>query len=133
MPQHPTAKTARKRILVVDDNPSDTQLVKQYLEQTDDYLVLEINVASTALAAAVAFKPHLILLDLLMPGMDGGTIAAGLRVNAELQAVPIVFLTALVTKQEIAAGGGRGGQIPFLAKPIILPELRACLRHHLGG
>jgi DNA-binding response OmpR family regulator len=50
-----------------------------------------------------------------------------------LKAVPIVFLTAAVTKGEVKAGGGQVGGQSFLAKPVVLTEVVACLRHHLGG
>ena len=126
-------KTGKKRILIVDDKVSDTLLVKQCLEQTNDYVVREENNASMALAAAEEFRPHLILLDVRMPGVDGGELAACFQAHPKLRDVPIVFLTALVTKNEIAAGAGRVGKFPMLAKPIILSELVACLKQHLGG
>jgi CheY-like chemotaxis protein len=124
--------TEKKRILVVDDKASDTRLVKLCLEQTNDYVVREENDAKNAVATAEQFRPHLILLDVRMPGLDGGDLAANLRANPQLHAVPIIFLTSLVTKSEIAAGSGRVGSYPLLAKPIILPELVACLKQHLG-
>ena len=74
-----------------------------------------------------------IVSDWLMPGMDGGELAACLQSSPRLKGVPIVFLTALVTKKEVAAGDGLVGRFPILAKPIILPELAACLKKHLGG
>ena len=127
----PPVKTEKKRILIVDDKPSDTLLVKLCLEQTNDYVVREENNARMAIAAAEKFRPHLILLDVRMPGMDGGELAANIQANPKLTAVPIVFLTSLVTKSEMAAGGGRGGKHPILAKPIVLSELIACLKQHL--
>ena len=128
-----TMKTEKKRILVVDDRASNTRLLKLHLERTNDYVVREENDANAALSAATEFEPHLILLDVMMPGMDGGALAACFQANAKLKAVPIVFLTAAVTKGEITAGGGRLGGFPFLAKPVVLPEVVACLKHHLGG
>jgi len=123
----------KKRILVVDDRTSDSQLVKLYLEQTNNYVVREENDAHAALAAASEFQPQLILLDVMMPGMDGGALAACFQANPELKDVPIVFLTALITKEEAQAGGGLVGKFPFLAKPIMLTELVACVDQHLGG
>ena len=120
-----------KRILIVDDKASDSQLVKLCLEQTKDYVVREENDARKAMATAELFRPHLILLDVRMPGMDGGELAAGFQANPKLQAVPIVFLTSLVTKSEIAAGSGRVGKYPILAKPIVLRELVACVKQIL--
>ena len=128
-----TMKIEKKRILVVDDRASNTRLVKLYLEQTNDYVVRAENDAKAALSAAEEFEPHLILLDVMMPGMDGGELAACFQANSKLKAVPIVFLTAAVTKREVEAGGGRLGGFPFLPKPVVLPEMLACLKHHLGG
>ena len=128
-----TMKTEKKRILVVDDQASNTRLVKLYLEQTKDYMVREENHAQAALSAAEEFQPHLILLDVMMPGMDGGEVAAYFQANPKLKAVPIVFLTAAVTKQEVEAGAGQRGGCSFLAKPVVLSELAACLKQHLGG
>ena len=68
-----------------------------------------------------------------MPGMNGGELAARFEANPKLKAVPIVFLTSVVTKEEIGLCGGRIGKYPFLAKPIVLTEVAACLKQHLGG
>lgn len=125
--------TEKKRILVVDDQAQNTQLLKRYLEQSIDYVVREENDAERALAAAEEFQPHLILLDLMMPGMDGGELAACFQASPKLKAVPIVFLTAAITKKEVDAGDGRIGGFPFLAKPVMLTEVAACVKHHLGG
>ncbi len=128
-----TMKSEKKRILVVDDRASNTKLMKLSLEQTNDYVVREENDARAALSTAEEFQPHLILLDVMMPGMDGGELAARFQRNPQLKAVPIVFLTAAVTKGEVAASGGLRGGFPFLAKPVVLSEVVACLKHHLGG
>jgi DNA-binding response OmpR family regulator len=126
-------KTEKKRILVVDDQASDTQLVKLYLEGTNDYVVREENDAEVALSTAKEFQPHLILLDVMMPGMNGVVLAACFQANPKLKLVPIVFLTCVVTKEEVDLCGGRIGSYPFLAKPIVLTEVVACLKHHLSG
>ena len=128
-----TMKTEKKRILAVDDRVSDTRLVKLYLERTNNYVVREINDAKTALPAAEEFQPHLILLDVMMPGIDGGELAACFQANPKLKAVPIVFLTGVVTKGEVEALGGRSGGSSFLAKPVVLSKLLTCLKQHLGG
>ena len=124
---------APKRILVVDDKASDSRLIKLFLERDDDYVVREVNDAQAALSAAEDFEPDLILLDLMMPGMGGTELAGCLEASPKLKAVPIVFLTAAITKEQVAAVGGRIGKFPFLAKPIVLPEVDACLKQILGG
>jgi CheY-like chemotaxis protein len=120
-----------RRILVVDDKASDTQLVKLSLERTKEYIVKEENDAKAAIAAAEAFQPHLILLDVMMPDIDGGELAAVFQAHPILKAIPIVFLTAAVTHKEVDAGRGLVGGRPFLAKPIVLTELIACLDQQL--
>ena len=117
---------------MVDDQPRNTRLLKLYLEQTNDYVVREENDPKAALSAAEEFQPHLILLDVMMPGMDGGELAARIQASPILKGVPIVFLTAAVTKGEVEAHGGQLGGFPFLAKPVVLSEVLACLKHHLG-
>jgi CheY-like chemotaxis protein len=123
----------KKRILIVDDLPAHTRLVKSCLEQTNDYLVREENNALAALGAAEEFEPDLILLDLMMPKMDGFDLADCFRASPKLNAVPIVFLTATLSKREAEAGRGYIGSIPCLAKPIVLSELVDCLKLHLDA
>jgi DNA-binding response OmpR family regulator len=121
----------KKRILVVDDLASDTRLLKRRLEECGDFEVREQNDPKVAVIAAEEFKPDLILLDLVMPTMDGRHLAACLEASPILKGVPIVFLTARITKEEVDAVGGRIGGFPFLAKPIAVSELIACVKHHL--
>ena len=121
----------KKRILVVDDLASDTRLLKRFLEGTNKYVVREENDAVAALSGAEEFQPHLILLDILMPDMNGAELASRLRANPKLQAVPIVFLTAKVSKEEMLLCGGRIGKFVVLAKPIVLPEIADCLEQLL--
>jgi two-component system, OmpR family, response regulator len=123
----------KKRILAVDDEVSFTRLLKLNLEQTGAYDVHVENVAGQALPAARRFKPDLILLDVMMPDMDGGTLAAALRGLPALERVPIIFLTAAVKKKEVQAGHGQIGGFPFIAKPVDLAELIECLKAHLAG
>ena len=126
-------KTEKKRILVVDDEAQNTRLLKLYLERTNDYAVREENDANAALSAAEEFKPDLILLDVMMPDIDGGELAARFQASTKLKTVPTVFLTAAVTKEEVEAGGGLVGGAPFLAKPVVLSEVLDCLKQHLPG
>jgi CheY-like chemotaxis protein len=121
-----------KRILVVDDEPSLTRMIKFNLEQHGEYEVQEVNVATQVLGEARRFQPELVLLDVMMPGMDGGAVAAQLQEDPGLKKVPIVFLTAAAKKVEVASRGGLIGGLPFLAKPLDLKDLLHCLRKHLG-
>jgi len=105
-----SAMEEKRRILIVDNDRNSIHVVKILLERTGRYLVLEENDAD------------LILLDIVMPGTDGGEIAAQIQGDPELHRTPIIFLTALVTKAEAKTGLRIQGH-PFLAKPINIPEL----------
>ncbi|MBI2884830.1 MAG: response regulator [Candidatus Omnitrophica bacterium] len=119
----------KKRVLLVDDERSLTQILRYALESTGTYEVRALNRAASALAAARDFHPDVILLDVMMPDLDGGTLASQLEHDADLHRVPIVFLTAIASRGEVAANHGTIGGRMFLAKPIDLQELLACLEH----
>jgi CheY-like chemotaxis protein len=128
-----STNSEKKRILVVDDEPSITRLLKLNLEQTGEYEVRTENDAKAALGTAEEFVPDLVLLDVMMPGMDGGELASRFQAHPMFSKVPIVFLTAAATKTEVYNRGGRVGGLPFLAKPVELAEVLACLKRQLGG
>lgn len=123
--------SSRKRILVVDDRRTDSQLVKLYLERTNEYIVREENDPMMALTSAEEFHPDLIFLDVMMPGVDGGELAASFQSSETLKAVPVVFLTSAVTQDEVDAGRGLVGGRPYLAKPLVLVDMIACIERHL--
>ena len=134
MIHHPAATrpVEKARILIVDDRLADTKLLKQYLEHTNEYVVRTENDATAAISAAEEFQPDLILLDVMMPVISGGDLAAILKDHPDLHSVPIVFLTAAVTKGEVDACSGEIGGYPFLAKPVVLTDVAACVKHQLG-
>jgi CheY-like chemotaxis protein len=112
----------KRRILIVDDDPDSTHLVKILLEKTGNYVVLEENDADQAHQSARNFRPDAILLDIMMPKTDGGEVAAQIEADPELRNRPIIFLTALVTEPETKAGLRIEGH-RSLAKPINIPQL----------
>jgi CheY-like chemotaxis protein len=111
-----------RRILVVDDEAGLTRMLKLNLESSGDYEVREVNDGRQALAVAREFLPHLVLLDVVMPDIDGGDVAAQLNADPTLNSVPIVFLTAIVGEKEANQSSDIGGY-PFLAKPVSLVRL----------
>jgi CheY-like chemotaxis protein len=123
---------SKKKILVVDDEVGITRALKRNLEATNQYEVRMENSSKAAVAAARDFLPDLIIMDVMMPEMDGGEVAALLKDDQRLGLIPIVFLSAIVKKDETKpAGANIGGQI-FLAKPVKLDDLIACIEHYLG-
>ena len=120
-----------KRILVVDDEPSVTRNLKLNLESSGGYDVFAENHATNALTAARIFRPDLILLDVIMPGMDGGDVAARLRADPLLRDTPVIFLTALVSNEETDGHEIVSGGETFLAKPVDIGELKKTLEDHI--
>jgi len=125
-----SAAKGKGRILIVDDDSSSTHLVKVLLERSGPYEVMEENDATEAHETARSFKPDLILLDVVMPKIDGGELAAKIQADHELHNTPIIFLTALVTTAEAKTGLHIQGH-PFVAKPINIPELIEAIEGHL--
>jgi|SRR5438876_2096506 len=121
----------KKRILIIDDEASFTRMVKLNLEKTGSFEVREENRATYALTAAREFKPDAILLDVIMPAMDGGDVAAQIRNDRNLKGTPIIFLTATVSQREAGDDGLNSGGDLFLAKPISVENLIHCLNENV--
>ncbi|MBA3962360.1 MAG: response regulator [Chthoniobacterales bacterium] len=108
----------KPRILIVDDDAALSRLVGLSLEKTRLYQVRVENRSRQALACAREFQPHLVLLDVDMPGMDGGAVAAQLRADTSLRDLHIIFFTSLISQKEAGQNLiSRGGDL-FLPKPI---------------
>lgn len=120
----------RKKILLVDDEEGFTRMVKLNLESIGKYTVRVVNKGSLALEAVRVFQPDLILLDIMMPDMPGSDVAAALREDTSGKEVPIVFLTALVTKKETEDTCSEISGYPFIAKPVNLNNLMACIEKY---
>jgi CheY-like chemotaxis protein len=123
----------KKRILVVDDEPEFTNVLKLSLEAHGYYEVMEENDADHVRAAAREFDPDLVLLDIMMPEQDGSEVAAALKADPVTRAVPIIFLTALVSSEDATKGGAacNSGGNTFLPKHIRLDKLMRCIDEKL--
>ncbi len=105
---------ANSKILVVDDDPKLSRLVATILNRVGGYDVCEENRPFAALATARQYRPDLILLDVDMPGKDGGTISRELGDDALLAEVPVIFVTSLISKSEAGVHHG----VRYLSKPV---------------
>ncbi len=121
---------AKKRILLVDDEKSLTTLLKLNLEETGNYDVRVENWPEDALAAAREFKPDLVLLDIIMPRLPGGNVAALIDADPQLKGTPIVFLTAAVRRSQVEDNDGIICEHPCLAKPATVDEVVAMIEKH---
>ena len=120
-----------KKILIVDDEPAFTRMMKLVLEKTGRFEVFFENCANQAVTTARACQPDLILLDVVMPEMDGGDVAANLQNDPILRGIPIVFLTALVGGKESEAGPVTRAGFRFLGKLASDAELLKCIEENL--
>jgi len=118
----------KPRILVVDDEPGFTRLLRLVLQR---YIIREENQSSRAFETALAFQPDLILMDVVMPEVDGGNLAAKFRADPRLSHVPIIFLTAVVSPSEAGETPKMFGGFPFLAKPVSPEALERCIAQQL--
>ncbi len=113
----------KKRVLIIDDEVSFIDIVKINLERTGNYTVRAEHNGTKGLAAAKEFKPDIILLDIIMPDISGDEVAIQLQKEDDTKHIPVVFLTAVVKKEEAALGGAVIGGRTFIAKPTTVGEL----------
>jgi CheY-like chemotaxis protein len=113
-----------RKILLVDDEAGFTELLKMNLERSGAFEVRIENDSTKAVAAVRDFMPDAILLDVVMPGMDGGDVQAQLQSSPQLSGIPVVMLTALVDSTELSEGAvAQSGSQMVLPKPVNLPLL----------
>jgi len=106
-----------KRILYVEDEPDIQAVAKLALEAIGGFEVKVCGSGKEALDSAPAFSPDLILLDVMMPGMDGPTTLQAMRALPELAHTPVIFMTAKVQPQEVA-GYKNLGALDVIPKPF---------------
>lgn len=109
-------------ILVVDDTPTNTMLARAALGAS--YEVTEAADGLAALKILESLRPDLILLDIMMPRMNGLQFCEKLKANPELRDIPIIFLTALEKSEDIVKGF-EVGAVDYITKPFRIAELRA--------
>ena len=116
-----------KKILVVDDE-KDVLLMLEKRLTVEGYSVITTTKSTNAMALAKSQHPDIIILDIVMPGMDGGEVAAKLREHPLTRSIPVIFLTALLSKtEEYHENRMIGSNITF-AKPFDTEELLAQIK-----
>ncbi len=105
------------RIMLVEDEPDIQTVVKLALETVGGFRVDICENGSQALAQVMGLRPDLILLDVMMPGMDGPTTLVNLREIEEAKDIPVIFMTAKVQQQELKEYRNLGA-IGVIAKPF---------------
>jgi len=118
----------KSRILLIDDEPGLLRLMTLLLNFRDRYEVRSVSDATQALAAVVDFKPDLVLLDWVMPKMNGGEVAQQIRADSRVWDTRILFLSAIILKRD---NPGELAGHPAIAKPIGLHELVEAIEEQL--
>ncbi len=115
------------RLLIVDDNPDLGSMLTTYFDK-HDCQTQWVGRGQETLERARQFRPHIILLDVMMPEMDGHTLYRQLRDNHRTRHVPILFVTALSGRDDIIAGLGLGAE-DYVVKPFDFEELRLRIKN----
>ncbi len=120
-----------QRLLYIEDEPDIQAIVTLTLEELGQFTVLGCSSGSEAIAAAADFAPDLILLDVMIPGMDGQTTLKALRQLPGLASTPVIFMTAKTGPKEMAELKKQGA-IAVIAKPFdpltLCDEIRSAWR-----
>lgn len=116
-------------ILIVDDTPANISLLEAAL--SGEYTTLSATRGGEALECARETPPDLILLDIVMPEMNGYEVCERLKVNPQLRDVPVIFLS-LLDSTEVKVKAFKAGGVDYITKPFHLDEVQARVRTHLG-
>ena len=118
---NPNIDACKTSVLIVDDIPINVTLIEKMLKPFH-FVIEKANDGQTALDIVADNKPDLILLDLMMPGINGYDVIKQLRVKEETKQLPIIVISALNSNEDVVKGYDLGAN-DFLTKPIIMNRL----------
>ncbi|MDD5505474.1 MAG: response regulator [Candidatus Omnitrophica bacterium] len=121
----------KKKILIIDDEENFCNLVKKNVEKTNEFEVYTATNGDDGIKLIKEIKPNLILLDIIMPGLDGGDVVSLIRSDNSIKNTPIVFLTSLVRKDEDGSRAGFTKGYSLLAKTVTVRELITCIKQNV--
>jgi DNA-binding response OmpR family regulator len=119
------------KILVVDDDQGTTKLLELILSK-EGYDVVAVNNSSDTLTTAMTYDPNLILLDLVMPSLDGFEICRNVREKSQFAHTPIVFFTSVSDIEKKVAAFGLGAS-DYIVKPVHPQELKVRIKALIGN
>lgn len=118
-------------ILIVDDSPETLGMLNAALEKENMTSLVALE-GNQALSIASKMMPDIILLDAMMPNMDGFEVCTHLKNDPQLRSIPVIFMTGLSDTQSVIKGFESGG-VDYITKPIVHSELIARIRVHLAN
>jgi len=127
----PLFQAAKSTIMVVDNDPDFVDIIRARLEQRE-FNVLCVSSGSQALAALEKQKPDLILLDIMMPEMDGFEVLRRLKAAPETSSIPVILLSALDRYEDTLTGHEMGAD-HYITKPFKCADLITVIDHLLSG
>ena len=116
-------------IMIVDDTKDNINILRQFLAKFGFKTTVAFN-GEMALDLIPKLKPDLILLDIMMPGIDGYEVCIRLKKDAELKNIPVIFITARGDTKDVVEGF-EAGAVDFIMKPFRLEEVYARVKTHL--
>lgn len=122
-------KQDKHTLLIIDDTASIIQLIHTIMR--DEYEVLYATSGPEGIDIAMKYQPDLIILDVMMPGMDGYEVCNFLKSNPETMAIPVIFITVL-DHEEDEEHGLQMGAIDYIAKPFNALNVKAKIKNHLA-
>ena len=121
----------KKIILMIDDEENFCQLVKKNIELTGEFEVHVATNGDDGIRLAREIRPDLILLDIVMPGMDGVDVISIIRNDKSIKDTPIVFLTSIIREEEVSSQASFTKGYSLLAKTATVGELIACIKKNV--
>ena len=118
-----------KKILIVDDDPS-VVIALQFLMEQQGFNVMTAQSGEFALELILQYNPDLVLLDIMLPGIDGWEVCEIIRLNPDYRNIKVIFLTAKRSEVDIAKGLALGGDA-YITKPFSNDELVAKVKEVL--
>ena len=117
-------KRPLRSIVLIEDDPDIQEVAKMSLEEVGGFDVIACGSGREALDTVPRVKPDLLIIDFMMPGMDGGETLAALRAQPDIAAIPAIFMTAKVRPEEVGRMRAMGvvDVIPKPFDPIALPD-----------
>lgn len=122
---NPCIDTSKVKILIVDDIPLNVLLIDKMLAKFK-FHILKANSGADALKIIAEEKPHILLLDLMMPGVDGYQVTEEVRKTITKEQMPIVILSALNSNDDINRAMTLGAD-EFITKPVMMERLHNCV------
>ena len=124
---------SKHKILIIDDDVNLTRMLKLNLDESNKFDTRTLNDGKLAIDLIKEFMPDLVLIDVMMPDIQGNEIADMILNDDEIKHIKIVFLTAIVTKNEIPEESKTIGGRKFIAKPVKVDDLIATIDEVLAG